>query len=50
MGEVDDPQQSKNDCKTKAQHRVERPVDKTEQQLPEKSLQRDPENIHAAFL
>jgi hypothetical protein len=43
MGEIDDAQEAKNDGKAERQERIERPVDETDQQLPEQGLKRNAE-------
>ncbi|MNR39761.1 hypothetical protein D3C85_1579930 [compost metagenome] len=43
MGEVDDAQQTEDDCQSQTQERVERTVDQAQQQLAEHCCQGNPE-------
>ena len=46
MREIDDPEQPEDDRKAEAQHRIERPVDQTEDDLSGKADERNAKNLN----
>ena len=49
MGEIDDVEHAENHCQTQRQHRVERAVHQTQQQLPEQGRQGNAEKVSHLF-